>query len=189
MNSNGDKRGTALRAELVALVSSARMEGEERRLCVELLGTLTEPRFPGALAPAMDKTGARQIDVVAQTRGDWRRLRPILQAFAGPTLTGFTGLPQAFGTDDAVGLRLLRLQPSVTSVIPLSPEPKLRIAALRALRQAVNTVVRAPKTHREAPAPTSWLLAQFQDHLNIGRRDAAATVLQRLRAEMRLDGA
>ena len=188
MNSNGDKRGTALRSELAALVASAGIEDEEHRLCFELLDTLTEPRFPGALAPAMGKFGTRQIDVAAQTRGDWRRLRPILQAFAGPTLTGFTGLPQAFGTDDEVGQTLLRTKPAVTSVIPLSHEPKLRIAALKALRQAVNTVVRAPKTHREAPAPTSWLLALFQDHLNIGRRDAATAVLQRLRAEMRLDG-
>jgi hypothetical protein len=37
------------------------------------------------------------------------------------------------------------------------------------------------------PEPTSWLLTRFQDCLNVGRRDAAADVLARLRAELRLD--
>ncbi|MBN9677992.1 protein DpdD [Salipiger bermudensis] len=188
MISDNDSGAVALRAELATLVASAGMKQEVRDLCVKLLDTLTEPRFPGVLVPSMGKNAALQVDVAAQTSSEWRRLRPVLQAFAGPTLTGFTGLPQAFDEDDEIGQMLLAIGPAVTSVIPLPSEPKLRIAALKALTQAVATVVRAPNLHREAPVPTSWLLAQFQDHLNLGRRDAAAAVLQRLRADMRLDG-
>ena len=40
---------------------------------------------------------------------------------------------------------------------------------------------------RGAPEPTSWLLASFQDLLNVGRRDAAADVLLRLKEELRID--
>jgi hypothetical protein len=59
--------------------------------------------------------------------------------------------------------------------------------ALRALIRARDTFARAPSLTRAAPEPTSWLLARFQDHLNVGRRDAAAAMLLRLRDELRLD--
>lgn len=188
MISDNNNDAATLQGELATLVASLGVENEERNLCVKLLDTLSDARFPGVLVPSKDENGTLRIDVTAQTSADWRRLRPVLQAFAGPTLSGFTGLPQAFGANDKIGQVLLGMQPAVTSVMPLSPETKLRVAALKALTQAVATVVRAPNLHREAPVPTSWLLAQFQDHLNLGRRDAATVVLQRLRADMRLDG-
>ena len=188
MISENEDTARAIRAQLAPLVAFAGPESEESSLCDTLLDTIVEPRFPGALVPSKGKDGALRIDVAAQNRADWRRLRPVLKAFAGPTLTGFTGIPQAFEGDDEVGQLLLAAGPAVTSVMPLSPEPRLRVFALKALTQATATLVRAPNLHREAPAPTGWLLAQFQDHLNLGRRDAAAAILQRLRAEMRLDG-
>ena len=53
--------------------------------------------------------------------------------------------------------------------------------------RARDTFARAPQLTRAAPEPTSWLLARFQDHLNVGRRDAAAAILGQLRDELRLD--
>ncbi|WP_420566412.1 protein DpdD [Thalassobaculum sp.] len=188
MISESSDSAAALREELASLDVAAGAEGEERNLCIGLLDTLTELRFPGALVPARARDGTLRINVAAHTTTDWRRLRPILNSFAGPTLTGFTGQPQTFEADDRIGQLLLRAEPAVTAIMPLSSERKLRVAALRALTQAVATLMRAPDLQREAPVPTSWLLAQFQDHLNLGRRDAAAAVLQRLRTEMRLDG-
>jgi hypothetical protein len=47
-------------------------------------------------------------------------------------------------------------------------------------------MTRAPNLQRRAPEPTSWLLSAFQDLLNVGRRDAAADVLLRLKEELRI---
>ncbi len=69
----------------------------------------------------------------------------------------------------------------------LPADDRARVAALRALLRARDTLARAPELQRSAPVPTSWLLARFQDYLNVGRRDAATGILDRLRTELRLD--
>jgi hypothetical protein len=53
--------------------------------------------------------------------------------------------------------------------------------------RAKDTLARAPNLQRAASEPTSLLLARSQDHLNVGRRDAATDVLARLKGELRLD--
>jgi hypothetical protein len=124
--------------------------------------------------------------VAAPTLTTWRRLSPVLRAFAGPTLTSFDGLPEALPAS-ATAAAMAGTQPAVTSVMRLPPDPRSRISALRALGRARDTFARAPDLQRSAPEPTSWLLARFQDHLNVGRRDAAVDVLARLKSELRLD--
>lgn len=128
-----------------------------------------------------------QIDVAVSTMSDWRRLKPVLLAFAGPTLTAFDGVPKPFDPADLVGARLMLTMPAITAIMRLPADDRPQVAALRAVLRARDTLARAPELQRSAPVPTSWLLARFQDCLNVGRRDAAMLVLQRLRGELRLD--
>jgi hypothetical protein len=128
-----------------------------------------------------------QIDVAAPTTLAWRRLKPVLLAFAGPTLTDFDGVPEPFDAADPVGARLMLAEPEVTAIMRLPMDDRLRIMALRAVLRARETLARAPELQRSAPVSTSWLLARFQDYLNVGRRDAASGIVERLRSELRLD--
>ena len=107
--------------------------------------------------------------------------------FCRADLTGFYGIPETFDTTDPVGARLLLAEPAVTAIMRLPTTGRSRIAALRAVIRARDTFARAPKSQRSALVPTSWLLARFQDYLNVGRRDASSLVLERLRSELRLD--
>lgn len=156
---------------------------EAAALCTRLLGTVTDPKFPGALVPWLEGSEF-SILVAAPTLIAWRRLSPVLRAFAGPTLTSFDGLPAGLPPS---AVAMTRSHPAATSVMRLQADPRTRIVALRALERARETLARAPDLQRSAPEPTSWLLARFQDHLNVGRRDAAADVLARLKSELRLD--
>jgi hypothetical protein len=155
-------------------------------LCNQLLETVDSTAFPGALVPEQTADGEFLVVAIALP-SDWRRLCPILRAFAGPTLTSFDGLPST----DLVATDLLAAVAAagqcVTAAIKVPTDPGGREMALRALVRARDTFARAPLLTRTAPEPTSWLLARFQDHLNVGRRDAAAAVLHRLRDELRLD--
>ncbi|WP_322997421.1 protein DpdD [Castellaniella sp.] len=156
-------------------------------LCADLTQSVVSETLPGVLVPIIDDVGSMQIDVAASTTSDWRRLKPVLLAFAGPTLTAFDGAPEPFSATDPVGVRLQQCEPAVTAIMRLPADDRARVAALRAVLRARDTLARAPELQRSAPVPTSWLLARFQDYLNVGRRDAAAAVLERLRSEFRLD--
>jgi hypothetical protein len=154
--------------------------------CVQFLSTIADPEFPGALIPEARADGSLRV-IAAATPSDWRRLRPVLQAFAGPTITSFNGFPVALLDNNGIGAVLSELGPQVTAVMSVPVEAQTRMSALRALIRMRETFARAPQPSKSAPEPTSWLLARFQDHLNIGRRDAAALLLDRLRDELRLD--
>lgn len=174
-------------AELAALDACAGIGADIELLCAAVTQTVGAEAFPGALVPFVDSAGAMQIDVAASTMSDWRRLKPVLLAFAGPTITAFDGVPEAFDPADPIGARLMLTMPAVTAIMRVPSDDRSRVAALRAVLRARDTLARAPELQRSAPVPTSWLLARFQDYLNVGRRDAATLVLERLRGELRLD--
>lgn len=173
----------AVANELADVADFTQLGPEAAALCTRLLETIADPEFPGALVPWLEGSKL-SILVAAPTLTAWRRLSPVLRAFAGRTLTSFNGLPEALPSS---AVALTRVQPATTSVMRLEADPRSRVVALRALERARETLARAPNLQRSAPEPTSWLVAHFQDHLNVGRRDAATEVLARLRSELRLD--
>jgi hypothetical protein len=177
----------AVLADLVALQPCASASDNVAALCADVIKSVVSETFPGALVPVIDPTGSMQINVAASTMSDWRRLKPVLLAFAGPTLTGFDGVPEQFAAIDPVGARLRLTAPAVTAIMRLPADDRARVAALRALLRARDTFARAPELQRSAPVPTSWLLARFQDYINVGARDEATGILDRLRSELRLD--
>jgi len=160
---------------------------DDASLCLSLIETITDPKFPGAMVPSVDIDGNLQILVAASTVSAWRRLRPVLQAFAGPTLTSFNGLPEPLPQGDPVADAIARSRPVSTGIVHIPSDPRNRGEALRALVRARSTLARAPELQRSVPQPTSWLLARFQDYLNVGGRDAALDILARLKSELRLD--
>lgn len=155
-------------------------------LCELLLETADNAAFPGALIPEQATDGEFVIVAVASPT-DWRRLCPVLRAFAGPTLTSFDGLPSSDLATAGLLATVAETYPFVTAAIRLPTDLGGREMALRALVRARDTFARAPSLTHSVPEPTSWLLARFQDHLNVGRRDAAASLLAQLREELRLD--
>ncbi len=150
-----------------------------------LLETVDDNRFPGALVPIT--TGDGLCVVAIALPSDWRRLSPVLRAFAGPTLTSFDGLPSTDLSFQDLAAAIAPAGHYVTATMRLPSDTAGRERALRALVRARDTFARAPDLTRAPPEPTSWLLARFQDHLNVGRRAAAAAILDKLRDELRLD--
>jgi len=155
-------------------------------LCDQLLETVDNPNFPGALIPELNADGELHVLAIAAPAA-WRRLSPVLRAFAGPTLTSFDGFPSGRQATADLGAAIAAAGPCTTATIKLPLDRGGRDMALRALVRARDSLVAAPSLTRTGPEPTSWLLARFQDFLNVGRRDAAAAVLDKLRNELRLD--
>lgn len=186
ISNDGDASREAL-AEILAISAFGSLDAELAALCAAISDTIADPNFPGALIPALDAAGDIHVMIAAPTVASWRRLKPVLLAFAGPTLTSFDGIPQALVSGQALSERVAQLQPAVTGIMRLPTDRRVRMAALRGLTRAHDTLSRAPELQRTAPVPTSWLLARYQDYLNVGRRAAAVEILERLRSELRLD--
>jgi hypothetical protein len=176
-----------LHDRIVAAAGYDNLPGELPSLCIAVAQSIKASDFPGALVPVVSDDGNLVVYAAAKTVSDWRRLNPILLAFAGPTLTSYTGLPADLPALGAVEGCIRQAGITTVGLLRLPNDNKSQVAALRALKSAQTTLARAPNMQRSAPEPTSWLLANFQDLLNVGRREAAASILLRLKEELRID--
>lgn len=174
-------------ADILRINAFGALDGELAGLCVALSDTIADANFPGALVPTVTTDGQLSVMMVAPTVAAWRRLKPVVVAFAGPTLTSFEGLSESLPSGEAMFDRVAKTRPAVTGILRLSADRRVRLAALRGLIRARDTLARAPDLQHAAPAPTNWLLARYQDYLNVGRRAAAEQILERLKSELRLD--
>lgn len=144
-------------------------------------------RFPGAILAWPRRTKPTVYYAIANDAAEWRRLRPLLLAFAGPTLTSFTGRVEPLLPHIPVESLLIAANWSVVARLVAGSKDNIPEITSRALKRMIQMVSSAPQTTREAPRPTSQLLAQFVDALNGNDRRQASAMLDICREELRLD--
>ncbi|RWO55367.1 protein DpdD [Mesorhizobium sp.] len=176
----------AIGVDLVALAGPARWP-ELSSEAVQLSETAGEVRFPGALFPALPASGELVIYGVANSLAEWRKLQPLLLAFAGPTLTDFTGTPSAVDASDPVEGLLLAGGATVVAKLRPGTFPHSREILVRALTRLRLMLAEAPDLAVARPEPTVRLLSAFQDALNGGDVGEAWRLQAILREELRLD--
>lgn len=151
-----------------------------------LVATALDPAFPGAILAAPPQ--ATRLPVfygVAQTPAQWRRLKPLLLSFAGPTLTDFSGAPARLDPSLPHEAILATIAPA--AVARLEPSADTSPSAIRALKRLIAMLASSPADTRPIPESTSRLLARVRDHLNVHAIPDAYRVLGQLRSEHRLD--
>ena len=152
-----------------------------------LLPTLQSNRFPGAVFPARAPDGGMLFYAAAASPAEWRKLQPLLTAFAGPTFTDFEGAPTRL--DPSNGVERLLLAACVTDAARLRPGrfPQGDLISLRALLRLATLLDGAPDLAMARPEPTARLLAALQDALNGGDQAEAWRIHTLLREESRLE--
>lgn len=173
----------ALATRFRAVADIESLPPNRRKLFDDVLESATDPRVPGAILPAPHSRGCRLYAIAADHK-EWRRLGPLLYAFAGPTLTNFTGVIEAPSGVDPLDA-FAREMPA--DVIAVFEAHETSIEAMRALRRMIAMLRSAPEGGSQPPRPTSWLLSDFEDALNVGDRFAAERLIERLRSECRID--
>lgn len=154
---------------------------------LDITRTLEQERFPGAIVPVRRGDGSAVFYALADTAPVWRRLQPLLLAFAGPTFTDFNGEPSALDPKDPVEQFLAQAGlHAVARVRPGRFSSAVRVT-WRALQSLQKAVLRAPDLAAKKTEPTSGLLARLQDALNAGDIEAAWGIHATLRDELRLD--
>lgn len=150
-----------------------------------LEATVGDPGFPGGLLSLPLADGGSHFYAAARTPADWRRLRPLLLSFAGPTLTDFRGAQSVLRSD--LPHEAVLANAGLAAVARLAAPASTAVSAARALQRLATLVARTPQDSRPAPESTGRLLARIQDHLNALAIDDAHRLLERCRAEHRLD--
>ena len=169
------------------LVGVNKLSLEKQSEYNELIGSILSPRFPGGVLayPRSDETTVYYG--IADTQDQWRKLRPLLLAFAGPTLTSFSGWTGSFIASLPLEDFLLSKKFYVVIRFIAGKEVKCTQYVRRSLVRMIDTVINAPTTTHSLPVPTSRLIAQFVDFLNGNNLNGAEKILSILRSELRLD--
>lgn len=153
----------------------------------ELISSAFSTRFPGALLSYPRPHEVTIYYAIAATAVEWGRLRPLLIAFAGPTMTSFRGEVPSLQPSLPVEAFLLSKEWHV--VVRLVPGKDTRVTEMvrRSLVRMIKTIDSAPTTTHTAPQPTNRLIAQFVDFLNGNNRAEAERILEICRTELRVD--
>jgi len=171
-----------------ALIDFSVFPDEIRQEFDALARTATNERFPGAVL-TLPRVGKPSVYyAVANDAAEWRRLRPLLIAYVGPTLTSFQGwpeplLPRAIAAEtllEAAGFHV------VARLVP-GEDPKVQLITRRSLQRLVTMVLTAPTTTSAVPQSTDRLLAHFSDCLNGNDYARAQQILEQCESELRVD--
>lgn len=148
--------------------------------------TCLDPAFPGGLFAWPRGAGEAPVFYAAsQTHAQWRRLRPLLLAFVGPSLTDFSGSQTPL--DPTRPHERVLAEAGMAALVRLTPTAETAESATRALRRLVDMVGRTPPDAEPPPEATGRLLARIRDHLNAAAIADARQLLERCRSEHRLD--
>lgn len=153
----------------------------------DIISSVWSREFPGAILAWPRQNKPTVYYAIANNATEWRRLRPLLLAFAGPTLTSFTGRVEPLLPKIPIESMLITTGWAVVARMVVGSDQKAEEIAYRSLKRMFEMVSRAPATTRDAPQPTSQLLAQFVDALNGNDRLQATAILGICREELRLD--
>lgn len=146
--------------------------------------TAQSSNFPGALLPAVAKNGRVFWYAIAGDAATWRRLRPLLLAYAGPTVTSFTGEPAILNSNRPPD-RILQ-DANIFATAILVP-PKNHSFAVKALQRLLGALEQRPIDISPPPISTATIISRFDMCLAEGDRAGAKEWLQMLRTEWRID--
>jgi hypothetical protein len=153
----------------------------------ELVGSVLSPRFPGGLLSYPRQDEATMYYAIAASASEWRKLRPLLIAYAGPTLTSFRGWPEPLQPSLPVEACLLAGGWHIVARLIPGKEQRVVQMTRRSLVRMLEAIEAAPMTTQVAYEPTSRLIARFVDFLNGNNRVEAERILELCRSELRLD--
>ena len=158
--------------------------GEKADLLRQILSSATDPNVPGAIIPFVEGQSLRFL-ACAGTPSEWERLRPLLLAYVGVTLSDFDGSPRPPHPGDEVA-KLLR-DSGVEVIAEIIPRHEAGRQCVDALSSLTSTLAAAPPEAEFAPKSTTQLLAAFRMAAAAEDRLSAEASIAALRAEMRLD--
>ena len=155
-----------------------------------ILQTCRTSSFPGGVLPRLLSSNIVYY-LVARTSKEWRGLRPLSLAFAGPTVTSFTGQSVRLDASDPVEDLLIGQAFHTVAKIGVPRTVKdfehKKLIALYAINRMVLLGIAHAGRTISRPETTSEMLQRFEHALIAGDQEAAEEVLEALRQGVYLD--
>jgi hypothetical protein len=159
-----------------------------RIMLEEIQATCGTDAFPGGVLPRVIEKNIVYY-LVARNAREWRHLRPLALAFAGPTITTFPRHLRLKNEDPAervlLNANFIVAKLGVPSNVPGFERRKLY--ALHAVHRLAVAASNCPKQDLERRQTTAELLDRFEYALDAGNSHAAEEVLDELRQRHHLD--
>ena len=165
------------------------LERDDQEMFDDFAKSAISEKFPGGILaiPSPDKKNT--FYAVARKARDWRRLRPLLMAFAGPTFSSFDGKTRSLIPNNPFEEYLLSHEwYLITKINPGGPgEFNLAEMTKRGLSRMINNLLEAPENTQQPTQTTPQLISKFRNALNINSRKEASNIIEICRNDMRLD--
>ena len=163
------------------------VRNEQLGVLNELLETIRDKRFPGAILPILNSQRAYSAIYIHADPSDWYKIAPIIKAFSGPSFSSFNG--EHLTPDlNAMLDRHKRLLLTHYYVCEIKLElGKDNYVALRSLNRAVKSYLGRPNLYTEIPLPTPFLIRNFEEALLIGDKHEAWKIIDTLEKNFKLD--
>lgn len=147
-----------------------------------LANTVNNERFPGALVAVGGNTEPVYL-VLADSRLQWRRLAPLVQAFVAPPISAFRPIPDTLRENDPRERWIKQFDVQVVGRIV----PRNRAHTLTGLIRLVELSEQIPDSVAVTARSTSSLLLEFDRSLAGRDERSAQDVLNVIQDERRLD--
>ena len=150
----------------------------------------TSEKFPGAVLALPSKDSPTVYFAIAPKSEDWRRLRPLLISYVGPTFSTFDGkinhldsssenpFEKFLASKEATWFRATKIVPGNGDLEDLCSE---------GLSLMIKNYLNAPHTIKASPKTTEQLIADFVDALSVRNRKRAENIIQECKDLCRLD--
>ena len=163
---------------------------DDRRLLETILETVVEPKFPGALIPALvEESGSRQMVYYAVAPDDtqWKNLQPLISASVGITYSDFTGIRKEVDPQSALERILQSSGYTIISRFGSRSETDLGKTLALNLHRLVENIKERPDMPNLILKTPAQMVAEFDWALGYRKRDECARILREIRDRSSLD--
>lgn len=153
----------------------------------QILGTVVDDQFPGAIIPVLMSGSGMRYYAVSRNELEWRSLHPLISAAVGITYSDFTGISSDFVAETDLERVIVAAGYSKITKFSAHGDRALGQALAKGLLRLVQAVKSRPAAAPLAMTTTAQMITEFDLALGYRDRIACEVILSELSDQMRLD--
>jgi hypothetical protein len=161
---------------------------QQKKLLDNIASTHQSGKFPGTILPMLTDLNVVYY-VLTRSQREWRRLDPLLRAFAGPTTLKEYPVKSSYSCDrELLNLGYAQIKKfSVPKDVPQELFKTWKFRAIKAMNNLALGAMNAPETIKKPPRALAELLDNFELALGAGDQQGCNDIIDELKVGYHLD--